>query len=107
MRRYWLPAPPDVLPEPEPLPDTPPLPEAPPERSLELPDVLPAPLPLPLGLSMRWLLEPLLLPLVPLPLVPLLLPLPPRSQAAKPPATNADTRTAVKMRCLLMVSLSL
>lgn len=86
-----------------------PLPDAPPERSL-LEPVLPAPLPLPLGLSIRWLLEPLLLPLVPLllplPLVPLV-PLPPRSQAAKPPTRNADIKTAVNTRCLLMVSLSL
>ena len=64
-------------------------------RWVELPDVLPDELPLPLGLSMRWL---------PLP-EPEPLPLVPRSHATTPPATNADTSTAVKTRCLVIVTL--
>ena len=61
------------------------------------PEPLPVALPdeLPLGLSIRWLPLPLLLPL----------PLVPRSQAAKPPARKADTSTAVTTRCLVIASL--
>jgi hypothetical protein len=47
-----------------------------------------------LGLSIFWLLLPLELPL----------PLVPRSHAATPPTTNADTNTVVNKRCFVIAN---